>query len=118
MDPDVTWGNGRGCPLVVHCWTHLQLVHGFHCCDNIPLNAKCQRVLVLAQCLVFVVGTTDEISFLFDLQQVLSDLNKAMCVRLDTIESRLRTLDERTKCLETQMGKILQKQCAHSIKAE
>ena len=61
---------------------------------------------------------TDEISFVFVLQQVLSDLNKAMCVRLDTIESRLRTLDERTKYLETQMGKILQKQCAHSTKAE
>jgi len=20
MDPDVTWGHGRGCPLVVHYW--------------------------------------------------------------------------------------------------
>ena len=63
-DPDVTWGNGRGCPLVLHCWADLQSLHGFHCYDNIhvhvckliaftlqmriALNAKCQRVLVLA----------------------------------------------------------------------
>jgi len=25
-DPDVTWGNGRGCPLVVLCWVDLQVV--------------------------------------------------------------------------------------------
>ena len=35
MDLDVTWGNGRGCPLVVHYWADLQSVHGFHCYDNI-----------------------------------------------------------------------------------
>jgi len=34
-DPDVTWGNGRGCHLVVQYWVNLQLVHGFCCCDNI-----------------------------------------------------------------------------------
>ena len=39
-------------PLVVHCWMDLQSVHGFRCCDNIVLNAKCQRVLVLALCVV------------------------------------------------------------------
>jgi len=27
-------------------------VHGFHCYDNIGLNTKCQRVLVLTLCLV------------------------------------------------------------------
>jgi len=42
MDPDVTWGNGSGCALVVHC-----------CYDNIAPNAKCQPVLVLALCLVY-----------------------------------------------------------------
>jgi len=42
----------RGCPLVVHYWAYLQSVHGFRCCDNIASNAKCQRVLVLALCLV------------------------------------------------------------------
>ena len=52
MDPDVTWGNGRGA-AVVHCWADLQSVHGFCCCDNTALNAKCQRVLVLALCLVY-----------------------------------------------------------------
>ena len=51
-DPDVSWGNGRGCPLVVHYWVDLHWVHGFNCYDNISLNAKCQRVLVLAVCLV------------------------------------------------------------------
>ena len=34
-DPDVTWGNGRECPVVVHYWADLQSVHGFHCYDNI-----------------------------------------------------------------------------------
>jgi len=49
---DVTLGNDRGCPLVVHYWADLQLVHGFRGYDNIVPNAKCQQVLVLAQCLV------------------------------------------------------------------
>ena len=52
MDPDVTWGIGMGCLLVVHWWADLQSVHGFRCYDNITLNAKCQRVLLLAVCLV------------------------------------------------------------------
>ena len=30
-----TWGNGRGCPLVVHYWSDLQSVHGFRCYDSI-----------------------------------------------------------------------------------
>jgi len=33
-DPDVTWRNGRGCPVVVHYWADLQSVHGFCCYDN------------------------------------------------------------------------------------
>ena len=33
-DPDVTWWNGRGCPLVMHYWVDLQSVHGFHCYDS------------------------------------------------------------------------------------
>jgi len=48
----VTWGNDRGCPLVVHCLADLQSVHGFRCYDHIAPNAKCQRVLVLALCLI------------------------------------------------------------------
>jgi len=55
MDPGVTWGNGRRCPLVVHYWADLQLVHRFHCYDNTAPNAKCQQVLVLALCLVYFV---------------------------------------------------------------
>ena len=38
-DPDVTWGSGRGCPLVVHYWVDLQSVHGLRCYDNIMENA-------------------------------------------------------------------------------
>ena len=30
-DSDVTWGSGRGCPLVVHYWADLQSVHGLRC---------------------------------------------------------------------------------------
>jgi len=51
-DLDVTWENGRRCLLAVHCWADLQSVHGFRCYDNIAPNANCQRVLVLALCLV------------------------------------------------------------------
>jgi len=50
--PGCKLGNGRGCPLVVHYWADLQLVHRFCCYDNIAPNAKCQQVLVLALCLV------------------------------------------------------------------
>jgi len=32
--PDVTWGSGRRCPLVVHCWADLQSVHGLRCYGN------------------------------------------------------------------------------------
>jgi len=53
-DPDVTWGNGRGCCLVVHYWADLQLMHGFRCYDNTAPNTKWQQVLVLTVCLVAV----------------------------------------------------------------
>jgi len=33
-DPDVTWGSGRGYPLVVHYWADLQSVHGLRCYGN------------------------------------------------------------------------------------
>ena len=33
-DPDVTWGHGRGCPLVVHYWADLQSGHGVRCHGN------------------------------------------------------------------------------------
>jgi len=50
--PGCNWGNGTWCPLVVHYPVHLQLVHGFCCYDNTVPHAKCQRVLVVALCLV------------------------------------------------------------------
>jgi len=34
-DPDVNWGYGRGCPLVVHYWADLQPGHGLRCHGNI-----------------------------------------------------------------------------------
>jgi len=51
--PGCKLGNGMGCPLVVHYRADLQSEHGFRCCDNsAERDAKCQRVLVLALCLV------------------------------------------------------------------
>jgi len=47
-DPNVTLGNGRGCPLVMHYWADLQLVHRFCCCDNIARTqnvSECQYSL-------------------------------------------------------------------------
>ena len=38
----------------MHYWADLQSVHRFRCYDNIAQNAKCQRVLVLTVCLVFI----------------------------------------------------------------
>ena len=34
-DPDVTWGSGRGCPLVVHYLADLQSVRWLPCCGNV-----------------------------------------------------------------------------------
>jgi len=51
-DPDVTWGSGRGCPLVVHCWVDLLLVHMLHCYGNITrMQNVSEYMLVLALCL-------------------------------------------------------------------
>ena len=44
-DPDVTWGSGRGCPLVVHCWTDLQSVHGLRCYGNTRNAWQSQAVI-------------------------------------------------------------------------
>jgi len=53
MDPDVTWGSGRGCPLVVHYWADLQSGHGLHCYGNITqMRNVSEYMLVLAVCLV------------------------------------------------------------------
>jgi len=47
VDSDVTWGNGGGCPLVVHYWADLQLVHGFRCCDKIARMRNVSECLYL-----------------------------------------------------------------------
>ena len=44
QNPDVTWGRGRGCPLVVHYWADLQSAHELRCYGNIT------RTLVYAGC--------------------------------------------------------------------
>jgi len=54
-DPDVTLGNGMGCPLVVHYWEDSQSVHGLHCYGNIMRNISEYYMLVLALCLVDIV---------------------------------------------------------------
>ena len=49
MDPDVTWGSGRGCPLVVHNRADLQSVHGLRCYGNITrMRNVSEYMLVLA----------------------------------------------------------------------
>jgi len=53
VDPDVIWGSGRGCPLVVHCWADLQAVHGLRRYGNITRTRNVNKdMLVLALCLV------------------------------------------------------------------
>jgi len=44
-DPDVTWGNGIGVALVVHCWADLQSVHGLRCYDNIARTRNVSEYL-------------------------------------------------------------------------
>jgi len=44
-DPDVSWGNGRGCPLVVHCLADLQSVHEFRRYDNIARTRNVSNCL-------------------------------------------------------------------------
>ena len=57
MDPYVTWGSGRGCPLVVHYWADLQSVHGLRCCGNIMrTRTVSEYMLALALCLVYICG--------------------------------------------------------------
>ena len=54
-DPSITWGIGRGCPLVVHYWADLQSVHGMCCYGNITrMRNVSEYMLVLAVCLVWI----------------------------------------------------------------
>ena len=63
-DPDVTWGNGRGCPLIVNYRADLQPVHGLRCYGNITRTRNVSEcMLVLAPiCLVVVVSTLGSIN--------------------------------------------------------
>jgi len=51
-DPDVTWGSGRGCPLVVHYWADLQSVHRLRCCSKLTRKRNVREYMfVLTLCL-------------------------------------------------------------------
>ena len=57
IDPDVTCGSGRGCPLVVHYWADLQSVHRLRCYGNITRTRNVsEKMLVLALCIVTLVS--------------------------------------------------------------
>ena len=45
--PGCNSGNGRGCPLVVHCWADLQSVHGLRCYGNIARTRNVSECLYL-----------------------------------------------------------------------
>jgi len=52
-EPDVTWGSGRGCLLVVHYWADLQSVHGLRCYGNITRTRNVSEyTLVLTVCII------------------------------------------------------------------
>jgi len=70
-DPDVTWGNDREYPLVVHYWADLQSVHSFrfydntHVCKLIALytanaySAECYMSATASACTRSMAGCTD-----------------------------------------------------------
>jgi len=82
-DPDVTCKNGRGCPVVVHYWVDLQLVHRFHCYDNIARTrnvSECLYSLYVWFLLVF------DFCFLSTSQEIGREghlRNDLFCVELD-----------------------------------
>ena len=49
-DLDITWGSGRGCPLVVHYWADLQSVHGLRCYGNTRNAWQSPAVIRQAHC--------------------------------------------------------------------
>jgi len=53
-DPDVTWGRGRGCPLVVRYWADLQSAHGLRCLWQHNVNPSLRGVF--ARCLLVTGG--------------------------------------------------------------
>jgi len=60
MDPDATSESGRGCPLVVHYWADLQLVHRLRCYGNITRTRNVSEyMLVPGLCLVIIATRQD-----------------------------------------------------------
>jgi len=50
-DPDVTWGSGRGCPVVVYCWADLQSVHELRYYGNTRNAWQSPAVIRQAHCM-------------------------------------------------------------------
>jgi len=55
--PDVTLGNDRGCPLVVHFWAVLQSVHGLRRYGNI-----CTKCELLASAIALAVRLVPQVN--------------------------------------------------------
>jgi len=72
----------------VHYWADLESVHGFRCYDNKSPNVKCQRVLVLALCLVL----------------SLSQLHDLMAVRC-AVTSQVRSAEETAQRRQEEIGR-------------
>jgi len=53
-DPDITWGNGNGCPLVVHYWG-FAIGARVRCYDKIARTRNVSECTVLALCLVIAI---------------------------------------------------------------
>jgi len=47
-DPNVTWGSGRGCPLVVHYWADLQSGNGLRCYGNITRTRNASEYVLVS----------------------------------------------------------------------
>ena len=43
----------------------------------------------------------------YNMQQLLADINRSLCDRLDSIESRLETVDQRTRHLEAKVDQFV-----------
>jgi len=98
--PGCNLRNGRGCPLVVHYWADMQSVHWFRCYGNVVPNAKCERVLVLALCLVIIIITV-----------IVKNVSReACCLRIFTALSK--TARTTMACDQTQQSSDIQNCCS------
>jgi len=79
-DPDVTWGSGRGCPLVVHYWADLQPVHGLRCYGNITRRRNVSKYMCLYSLHAWLSSLTSVIAIEFySAERRCSLLHTALC---------------------------------------